>query len=409
MDNNDSNEAAPLTGRVLILDGRQRSTLAAVRSLGSRGIEVTVGEDEIPCLASKSKYTSHFFKYASPRIDPKGFITDLVNELERRKYDMILPMTDITMYLATNEFENLTRLTDMPVAPKDSFVRASDKAEIIRLSQNLGIPVPKTFIVDNVNELNGIKSELKFPLVIKPRQSKYLTADGWIDLGVDYASSFDDLDEKMRKFENLPSLPMLQERVTGPGIGAFLLFNHGVEKAVFFHRRIREKPPSGGVSVLRESMAPDPVIREYSVKLLKALDWHGVAMVEFKLDDRDNTPRIMEINARFWGSLQLAIDAGVDFPYMLFESTKNGDVASVFDYRIGVKSRWLLGDFDHLLSRVFKSDERLNLPPEYPGRLKTLFEFLKFYQTGTKYEVLRLNDPGPFVQEFREWLRQLRR
>jgi predicted ATP-grasp superfamily ATP-dependent carboligase len=393
--------------RVLVLDGSQRSALAVVRSLGAQGIEVTVGEERIPCLASRSKFAARAFKYTSPKTNPAAFIADIVNELERDSYDIILPMTDTTMILAANEFEQLALYARLPISGKDSYLKASDKAETIRLSQKLDIPTPKTFFINKLNDLGDVKNELKYPVVIKPQQSKSLGPDGWIDLGVDYASSFDELTRKMERYKNLPSLPMIQERIFGPGIGAFLLFNRGVERAVFFHRRIREKPPSGGVSVLRESISPDPIIREYSVKILKELNWHGVAMVEFKVDGRDNTPRIMEINARFWGSLQLAIDAGVDFPFMLYKMITEGDVPPVFDYKTEVKLRWLLGDQDHLLIRVFKSDAVTKLPPGYPGRLATLIEFLKFYQRGMNYEILKSNDPGPFLMELKEWFRLL--
>jgi len=398
---------ANIKGKILVLDGRQRSTLAAVRSLGRHGVEVTVGEDHIPCLASRSKFAARAVKYASATSDPKAFIADIAGELRNRQYEMILPMTDISMYLAVNELDNLARLTRMPVAGKEAYLKAIDKAETIKLSQNLGIPVPKTFFINEIGDLPTIKAELIYPVVIKPRQSKYLTADGWISAGVDYAFSYDELIQKMEKFENLPTLPLIQERISGPGIGAFLLFNHGEERAVFFHRRIREKPPSGGVSVLRESIIPDPAIKEYSIRLMKALNWHGVAMVEFKIDNRDNIPRIMEINARFWGSLQLAIDSGIDFPLMLYKMITTGDVPPAFDYKIGIKSRWLLGDLDHLLVRILKSDARLNLPSGYPGRMAALMEFLRFYRPEMKYEVLRLDDLGPFLVEFKEWLREL--
>lgn len=398
-----------IKGKVLVLDGRQRSTLAAVRSLGRAGIEVTVGEDRIPCLASRSKYAAGTLEYTSPATDPGLFIADVTRELERREYDMLLPMTDITMSLVVDNYDNLSNLVKIPIAGKSDYLKAIDKTEIIRVSQDLGIPVPKTHFIGSISDLYNIREDLSFPAVIKPGQSKYLTSDGWISVGVDYAFDFDELIRKMDNYKKLPSLPMIQERISGPGIGAFLLFNRGVEKAIFFHRRIREKPPSGGVSVLRESIDPDPAIKEYSIRLLKALNWHGVAMVEFKIDQRDNAPKVMEINARFWGSLQLAIDSGIDFPYMLYKITSTGDVAPAFDYKVGIKTRWLLGDLDHLLIRLFKSNSRLNLPPGSKSRIATLVDFLKFYQPGMRNEILKLSDPGPFLRELREWIHHLAR
>src|SRR5690606_34522562 len=82
---------------------------------------------------------------------------------------------------------------------------------------------------------------------------------------------------------------MLQERISGPGIGYFACYDHGRLVASFAHRRLREKPPSGGVSVLRESVAVDQQALMYGSKLLERLAWHGVAMVEFKQDTRDGS------------------------------------------------------------------------------------------------------------------------
>jgi hypothetical protein len=92
---------------------------------------------------------------------------------------------------------------------------------------------------------------------------------------------------------------------------------------------------------------------------------------------------------------------------MLYKMILEGDVTPVFDYNAGVKLRWLLGDLDHLLIRILKSDSTTRLPPGYPGRLATLIEFLKFYQRGMNYEILKSNDPGPFLMELKEWFRLL--
>ena len=115
---------------------------------------------------------------------------------------------------------------------------------------------------------------------------------------------------------DLAAYPLLvQQRVVGPGVGIFLLVWHGQTLATFAHRRIREKPPAGGVSVYREGIAADPELVRRSRALLDAFGWCGVAMVEYKIDARTSTPYLMEVNGRFWGSLQLAIDSGSTSPH----------------------------------------------------------------------------------------------
>ena len=166
------------------------------------------------------------------------------------------------------------------------------------------------------------------------------------------------------------------------------------------HRRLREKPPSGGVSVYRESIPLDHNLVDKSFALLQALRWNGVAMVEFKVDARDGVPKLMEVNGRFWGSLQLAIDSGVDFPWLLYQLGTTGAVQHLTGpYEVGVRSRWWIGDLDHLLLRLRKPDSELSLPPGSPSKGETIASFLRVGDPKTKSEVFRLSDPLPGLHE----------
>jgi len=186
--------------------------------------------------------------------------------------------------------------------------------------------------------------------------------------------------------------------------------NNGQPVALFAHRRLREKPPSGGVSVLRESIALPQPMTQYALRLLQHVGWHGVAMVEFKVDRDNGTPFLMEVNGRFWGSLQLALDAGVNFPLLLCALANGNTVnAPTADYRVGVRSRWLLGDLDHLLQRLCKSDAALSLPPHSPTKVNTLIDFCRLFQKNMRYEVNRLDDLSPFYYELGRYLAQLLR
>ena len=193
---------------------------------------------------------------------------------------------------------------------------------------------------------------------------------------------------------------LLQEYIEGRGEAIFLLMDGEYTRAVFAHRRLREKPPAGGVSVLRESIAPDPVLLDGSERLLAALDWRGVAMVEFRRG-RDGRAVLMEINPRLWGSLQLATDAGVDFTAMLIRQHLGQAVAAP-DAQLGVRCRWLLGDFDHLLICLRRPAARAATGR---GLLRVLYDFLASFWDGSRLEVLRLDDPRPFLRELSQWWR----
>jgi predicted ATP-grasp superfamily ATP-dependent carboligase len=198
---------------------------------------------------------------------------------------------------------------------------------------------------------------------------------------------------------------LLQQRIVGPGVGLFFLRWNGETIAAMAHRRIREKPPSGGVSVMRETIPVPAELLYRSEQLLDVYDWSGVAMVEFKLDAATGRAYLMEINGRFWGSLQLAIDAGVDFPRLLVEAALGAATVRVAGYR-SVRSRWWWGEVDHLLARWTRNGSGGD---GLPSRLRTTFDVLRPWHRQCREEVFRWGDPKPFLRETRDWFRALRR
>ena len=197
---------------------------------------------------------------------------------------------------------------------------------------------------------------------------------------------------------------MLQRLIEGDGFGIFALCDHGEPRTLFGHRRIREQPPWGGVSVLRESVPLDDTATGYACQLLRALNWHGVAMVEFKRERSTGISYLMEVNARFWGSLQLAIDAGANFPLQAARLWLGQSLDPQPPYRVGIRSRWLLGDVDHLLLRLFDKRSRT---PDATALPSLLIDFFSFFRRDTRYEVERWTDRGPSIHEVRKYVSAL--
>jgi len=167
----------------------------------------------------------------------------------------------------------------------------------------------------------------------------------------------------------------------GEALGVSLLFNGNAEpRALFVHKRLREYPLRGGPSTLRESVVR-PTVAELGTRLLRALNWYGVAMVEFKVDPRDGVPKLMEVNPKLWGSLSLAIASGVDFPALLYRLAIEGDIEPVFDYRVGVRCRFLLGDVLHFLAN--------------PDRFRLQPSFFRFGDAATHGDIWDWRDPTP--------------
>lgn len=164
---------------------------------------------------------------------------------------------------------------------------------------------------------------------------------------------------------------------------------------------MREKPPSGGVGVVVESIAVDPALRAPLERLVERLAWHGVGMLELRRTPEGRAV-VMELNPRLWGSLQLAIDAGADFPGWLLALHADGAAPSG-EPRTGVRVRWLLGDLDHLLIALRYAEERHAIGV---GRAAAIARFIASFRSGARLEMLRRDDPAPFRHELRRWLRE---
>lgn len=389
---------------VLVTEGEQRASLAVVRSLGAAGHRVIVTAARARSLAGASRHACAQYAVPSALEDQQGYLEALEALVKRHAVDVLLPMTEQAL-LAVLDARHRFGDVVIPFPSAAQFRRISDKAFLLQTARDVGIAVPAQRMLASVADRAALASEaLRFPLVLKPSRSVIEENGHRTKTGVRYAADCGELDRHLDAYPKGAYPIMLQQRIVGPGVGVFLLRWDGQIAAIFAHRRIREKPPAGGISVYRESIVADPELVEQSRRLLERFDWQGVAMVEYKIDASTGTAYAMEVNGRFWGSLQLAVDAGVDFPALLVARALGAAGEATTSYRPGIRSRWEWGDVDHLLARLRRSDEELALPPGAPGRLRTVLNVLTPWRPGDRPEILRLGDPGPFLRETIEWI-----
>lgn len=360
--------------RVLILDGFWPKTVAAVRSLGRRGFFVGVGERTVLAPAMFSRYCSRRFVHPSPADRPEDFLESLERELSREGYDVLFPVELSTQILVTRHKDRLSRLVRIPFADAELALRVQDKAELAVHNERMGFRSPATFVPRGPEAVMKLADRLPYPVLVKPR----LSSGG---RGIERACNPAELLSAYAKVHARYPRPIVQEMLPpgGESLGVGVLMNFSSQpRAAFAYRRLREYPLSGGPSTLRESLRNQALL-ETAVRLLASLSWIGVAMVEFKRDPRDGRPSILEVNPRFWGSLNLAILSGVDFPYLIYRLAMDGDLPRVTEYREGVRSRALLpGEFLHFA----KNPNRFRLTP-------SLFDF------SIPDDIVSLNDPLP--------------
>ncbi|MDT8340386.1 MAG: ATP-grasp domain-containing protein [Longimicrobiales bacterium] len=397
--------------RILLTDGEQRSTLAATRSLGRGGHEVMVASAVPRPLAGASRFCHRACAIPDPSRDPAAFGTELTRICESEGVELILPMTDVsaTVVLPLRPSLGETRIV-FPDA--DAYAAVSDKQGLLAAAASLGVPVPAQLTLTTraaaLEMLEGGSVSLTFPQVLKPARSAVDGGQGVEKFGVSVAAGPEDLRSLLAQYPDSAYPILLQEQIRGAGLGAFALFWDGEPYAWFAHRRIREKPPTGGVSVYREGVELREDLKEYATRILRHFGWSGVAMVEFKEDAATGTPYLMEVNGRFWGSLQLAIDSGVDFPDLLVRLAMGDDVGPVTGFRPGVRSRWLWGDVDHVIALLRHGRRYRATHADLPGALGALGRFLVPWRPGDRFEVLRASDPRPFLRETAQWFGALR-
>jgi len=386
--------------RVLVLDGNQNQAVASVRSLAKAGHEVLVGESSPWSKAGWSRHCSGTFEYPDPERDVAGLIARIREIAGQQPGTLVLPMTEVTTLPLSAQRDVLLSSGARLVLPAhEDVLRAFNKDEMVRLAASLGVAVPNTMAVSNSEDARRAGQRLCFPVVIKPRSSVESPFGGKVRITGRplYAKGPAELQARYEQLAKICSGMLAQEFVDGDGVGYFALMCHGELRAEFAHRRIRDVHPTGSGSALRISVEPDPQVRCASLAILRALHWHGVAMVEFR-QAVGQTPVLMEVNGRFWNSLPLACYSGVDFPALVAQIAETGDVVKQDGFRKDVRCRWLLGDFRHLVE-VWRGAPH-GYPRPYPGKLRTMFSVMAPVP-GTYHDNFQWQDPLP---ELGDWL-----
>jgi predicted ATP-grasp superfamily ATP-dependent carboligase len=325
--------------KVLVTDASLDFTLDIVRCLGKRGIDVYAMGERSMDVSFHSRYCKEGIIGPHPKKDE--YVEFLAQTLRSRNIDILIPVR----YWSTEKISrNRTKLdpsTHIEIAKLESFRLAASKKRTYELAKALGVPYPKTIYPRDLDEVKEISRNIKYPVVIKPIN------EGWSSPL--YPRTPKELLQRYRAMcqQDSPSkdnFPMIQEYVVADSTHSFsALYQRGICKRVFMWNEIRSFPASGGVSTYSESIY-DPKLKEYGLKLLDALEWHGVANIEFKLDKKDKQFKLMEINPKFWASVEVASQSGIDFPYLLCQMANGVQLEYSEEYDRNVKFHWLYRD-----------------------------------------------------------------
>jgi len=361
--------------RILVTDCWTNKALSVVRSLGLAGAEVHALAHKRIGAALWSAFVARRIISPDPWSDAESYGAFLLHLLSVGGFDCVMPLDEPSikaLYLTREEITKSNSQLIVCLPPEKAFARANDKWTTLSLAKEIGVPVPESYLPLGEQDIADALQALHFPLVIKPRS-------GSGSRGLKIVESEQQFRKYYPEVREMYGEPILQQCIprSGHGLGVGLLARNGEVLVSYSYKRLREFPVSGGPSTLRETTDDQP-LKGYAARLMRVLNWTGVAMVEFKEDPERGIPMLMEINPRFWGSLELAHVAGINFPHLLYQMF-NGQHVGPVSYKVGVRCRWLIpGDLAHFLAN--------------PARFRLEPSFWRFFAKGTYYDEFKRYD-----------------
>ncbi|WP_128476662.1 carboxylate--amine ligase [Halorussus pelagicus] len=378
---------------VLVPTGVAPYSYPCLRSLSRRGVRTIAASehDRVPVFASR--FCDETPRLPSPDHDLLAYKDALLGLAAREDVQCVIPIREYDAYLLSRYREEFAERAAVEVPPMDALERVHDRVKLAETAEAAGVPVPETRSLDDVDDWTGDH-------IIKSRYN--LLADRYVDTHapddceeVNHVTHVrpDEEPDRDELVAEMNHVPIVQEFVPSSDEYMFAaLYDEGDPVATFQHRQIRGNSYTGGGGVYRESMY-DPDLEAVARDLLGALDWHGLACIEYMEHEETGEYYLTEINPRMWQSLPSTVRAGADFPlyYWLQSQGRQADIDP--DYELGVGSHLLYGELGYLTSVL--NDESPYV--ERPGLGETAWEIGESVVRQPRFDFLRLDDPRPFV------------
>lgn len=346
--------------KILLTEGERRSSLAVLRSLARDGHEVFVASASRLAQGSYSRFAGGTVRHVPYSRDSQLVRHALFEAIEKQAIDVIFPAHIYSTWLASEHLESFLSRVGLAVPSLSALRLVTDKWELCRLARGLSIEVPKTACPANKDELRQAAADLNFPCVLKMRRGFGALGMKVIETPQDLLSLYERNPDYLVRAEesysfNEPSQPIVQEFVRGETHDACLLFNHGKLRAALTQWRIRMYPDRGGRGILNETTWR-PELIESSSRLLQEIGWHGLAQVEYRIDEATGRPFLVDVNPRVWGMIDVAIQAGLNFPDLTCRVALGEDVPFTSEYTIG--KRYQMG-FPYSWISALQSETRV--------------------------------------------------
>lgn len=380
----------------LVMDGKLRQSLVTMRSLGQRG--KAVAGMELASLMAKSRHVPTFASrwcqqsYVAPAFeqDSQDFLAYLKQFLNDTGASVLIVSADGTLELLREHRAEIEALgTRLTLAKEAALSIAISKEQTLEIAGCLGVGVPKGVRVSSVAETAEAVREVGLPAVVKPDESWVWGEQQGVRLVSKLVTTMDEARLAVEELTQDGAGALFQQFLSGENEAVSFLYANGEIYARFVQWAKRTQPPLGGTSVFRQSI-PVPVdIGAQAERLIREIDLDGYSEVEFRRDAAGK-PYLMEINPRLSASVEVAVRAGVDFPYLLYQWASGERIDRVEGYQTGKWMRYLEGDFLTTLETFAQRGRPGVAPPS-----KAVLDFLAAFFIPSGYDYVDWRDLRP--------------
>ena len=295
--------------------------------------EALCGEGLVHVANSSSLSTA--FLYAdktviTPLIYDDNYIPFLLDYCKENSIDALISLFDIDlMILAQHKDEFLKAGTRVIVADPNAIDICNDKWNTYNFCIDNNISVAKTYInlCDAQNDLKNGKVD--FPLFIKPRWGmgslSVFCAETEEELKVFYEKSKREIQKSYLKYEsaaNIDECVLIQESLKGQEYGIDVIndLDGNYQNTVIRHKyAMRSGETDAAIIVVNEKITEIGKIISEKLRHPANLD-ADIFLV-------DDTPYLLEMNARFGGGYPFSHVAGVNMPLAIIRWLKGEDVS----------------------------------------------------------------------------------
>lgn len=338
---------------VCILGSGGSHSLGFVRSLGKRGIPVIV--------ASINQSVRLYSRYCFEAIHIRGESSLLSFIMELGEYmplkGVMIPTGDAEVLFMARNRSHIGKYFFFALPDITVLETLANKRTQYEFAADLGIPIPQTFFPESPNDIIKIADKIEYPCIVKPAYSHVwrnyhnrVGMKGWEKLAE--VSSAQELHNTYNSMKDAGVELLIQELIPGDDTQLYSLYTYLSQNAkplaTIVIRKLRQWPPLYGSGSSSVTCKNENVVA-LGLKLLQNAKYHGLSNLEFKFDSRDKKYKLIEINVRCGERVRLAIDSGVDIPYIAYKDMLGKAVTPINTYRVGMQWMNLVHDFGAFL------------------------------------------------------------